>query len=93
MSQIAQLVSIRPSMDTITLAEFQQRPDPLLNRIRSGERLLVVRDGQTVAELRPVEAPPARPLRLRGLCAGEFVVPDDFDAPLPEDILLDFEGR
>jgi len=28
-----------------------------------------------------------------GLAEGEFVVPDDFDAPLPEDILRDFEGR
>jgi hypothetical protein len=27
-----------------------------------------------------------------GLCAGEFVVPDDFDDPLPEEILRDFEG-
>ena len=26
-----------------------------------------------------------------GLCAGEFVVPDDFDAPLPEDMLNAFE--
>ena len=31
-------------------------------------------------------------LRPFGLCAGEFVVPDDFDAPLPEEILRDFEG-
>ena len=27
------------------------------------------------------------------LAVGEFVVPDDFDAPLPEEILRDFEGR
>ena len=27
-----------------------------------------------------------------GLCKGEFVVPDDFDAPLPESVLKDFEG-
>lgn len=26
------------------------------------------------------------------LAVGEFVVPDDFDAPLPEEILRDFEG-
>ncbi len=26
-----------------------------------------------------------------GLCEGEFSVPDDFDAPLPEDVLEDFE--
>ena len=28
-----------------------------------------------------------------GLCAGEFVVPDDYDAPLPESIIEEFEGR
>jgi hypothetical protein len=26
-----------------------------------------------------------------GLCAGEFTVPDDFDEPLPEEILSAFE--
>ena len=31
----------------------------------------------------------ARPF---GLCKGEFIVPDDFDAPLPEEVLDDFEG-
>jgi hypothetical protein len=28
-----------------------------------------------------------------GLCIGAFEVPDDFDASLPEEILLGFEGR
>ena len=32
-------------------------------------------------------------LRPFGLCAGEFVVPEDFDAPLPEEILQAFEGK
>jgi hypothetical protein len=27
-----------------------------------------------------------------GLCAGEFEVPDDFDAPLPDEVLSLFEG-
>ncbi len=31
-------------------------------------------------------------LRPIGLCAGEFTVPDDFNDPLPEDILRAFEG-
>lgn len=34
--------------------------------------------------------PPKR--RPSGLCAGEFVVPDDFVDPLPESILNTFEG-
>jgi hypothetical protein len=32
-------------------------------------------------------------LRPFGLCAGEFTVPDDFDEPLPEEILSAFEGK
>ncbi len=32
-------------------------------------------------------------LRPFGLCKGEFHVPDDFDAPLPEYILKEFEGQ
>jgi len=32
-------------------------------------------------------------LRPFGLCAGEFVVPENFDEPLPEDILSAFEGK
>ena len=28
-----------------------------------------------------------------GLCVGEFVVPKDFDAPLPDEILDAFEGK
>lgn len=35
------------------------------------------------------------PVNLRpfGLCAGDFVVPDDFDSPLPDEILDAFEGK
>jgi hypothetical protein len=32
-------------------------------------------------------------LRPFGLAKGEFVVPDDFNSPLPEEILRDFEGK
>jgi hypothetical protein len=32
-------------------------------------------------------------LRPFGLCAGEFVVPENFDEPLPEDMLSAFEGK
>ena len=34
-----------------------------------------------------------RELRPFGLCAGEFRVPDDFDDPLPEEIIEQFEGK
>lgn len=63
-----------------------------LQRVKQGETLLVVEDGRPVAEMRPVVEDEAR-LRPFGLCAGEFHVPDDFDKPLPEEVLALFEGR
>ncbi|MGH7489170.1 MAG: type II toxin-antitoxin system Phd/YefM family antitoxin [bacterium] len=79
-------------MSTVSLRQLQQDPNALLDRVEAGERLVVIRGGRPVAELRPV---PATQLDSRpfGLCAGAFTVPDDLDAPLPEEILRGFEGR
>ena len=79
-------------MSTISVQELQQNPSALLDRVEAGELLVVVRGGRAIAELRPVDPAPSGP-RPFGLCAGEFTVPDDFDAPLPDEILKDFEGR
>lgn len=38
------------------------------------------------------EEPSAKNLRPFGLSKGDFVVPEDFDAPLPEEVLADFEN-
>ncbi|WP_298908225.1 hypothetical protein [uncultured Nostoc sp.] len=45
-----------------------------------------------IAEIKPVSAT-AEKIRPYGLCAGEFIVPDDFDSPLPEEILNSFDGK
>jgi prevent-host-death family protein len=79
-------------MATVSPQELQRNPDALLDRVEAGEHLVVVRGGRPVAELRPVPATESGP-RPFGLAAGEFAVPDDFDAPLPEEILRRFEGR
>jgi antitoxin (DNA-binding transcriptional repressor) of toxin-antitoxin stability system len=63
-----------------------------LMRIQAGETVVVCLDDRAVAEIKPVEATEPS-LRPAGLCAGDFVVPDDFDAPLPPEILQSFEGR
>jgi len=39
------------------------------------------------------EAPNADSLRPFGLARAEFRVPDDFDAPLPESTVREFEGQ
>ena len=50
------------------------------------------RGGRPVAELRPIAVLPSAP-RPFGLAAGTFTVPADFDNPLPDEILREFEGR
>ena len=79
-------------MSTVSLRDLQRDPDALLDRVEAGEHFVVVRGGREVAELRPVPASQRGP-RPFGLCAGAFTVPDDFDSPLPEEILRGFEGR
>lgn len=55
---------------------------------------LVVKNGRTVAEIKPVtDSTDAKHPRPAGLRAGEFTVPDSFDEPLPEEVLRGFEGR
>ena len=52
---------------------------------------IIEQAGKRVAELRPV-VEDGQEMRPMGLCAGEFHVPDDFDAPLPDDVVRDFEN-
>jgi antitoxin (DNA-binding transcriptional repressor) of toxin-antitoxin stability system len=78
-------------MSTVSVQDFQQNPSALLDRVEAGEHLVVLRGDQPVAELRPVAAAHCGP-RPFGLAAGAFTVPDDFDAPLPADVLREFEG-
>ena len=42
---------------------------------------------------RLVPVPTEKAQRTLGILRGEFTVPDDFDAPLPEELLDLFEGR
>jgi antitoxin (DNA-binding transcriptional repressor) of toxin-antitoxin stability system len=79
-------------MSTISVQEIQRDPADFLHRVVAGEAILVVDGQRPVAEVKPlgVRSSGQRPW---GLAKGEFTVPDDFDAALPDDVLNDFEGR
>ncbi len=59
----------------------------LLRHVAMGEEITIRNGGRAVARLVPV-AP--RPRREFGRDRGLFEVPEDFNAPLPEDVLKDF---
>lgn len=80
------------NMTQIGFEEVKRDVTTLLQRVEAGEMFVVLKAGHAVAEIKPVHVAQAK-LRPYGLCAGQFTVPDDFDAPLSENILQDFEGR
>lgn len=60
----------------------------LLERVAAGEEITITRRGEAVARLLPAERGPSRKL---GMDRGRYTVPDDFDAPLPDEALDTFE--
>jgi antitoxin (DNA-binding transcriptional repressor) of toxin-antitoxin stability system len=79
-------------MSTISVQEIQRDPIGCLDRVEAGETIVILRDNRPVAEIKPVPAD-SQQQRPFGLCAGEFTVPADFDEPLPDGILKEFEGQ
>lgn len=62
----------------------------LIEEVAAGEEVVITRRGQEVARLVPGRAPKQRQF---GLDRDLLVIPEDFDAPLPDDLLDLFEGQ
>jgi antitoxin (DNA-binding transcriptional repressor) of toxin-antitoxin stability system len=78
-------------MLNVTGDEMQRDPLKYLHQVEAGETLVIVRADKATSELGPITSSPQ--LQPFGLCKGEFTVPDDFDDPLPKDLLRAFEGK
>ena len=63
----------------------------LLQRVEAGEEITIARAGKPVARLIAIE-PEKKGVRPLGFAKGEIWVADDFDAPLPDDLLKAFYG-
>lgn len=70
-------------MTEVSVDEIKRDVLAFLHLVEAGETLVVSQAGKPLAEVKPLTTATngARPF---GLCAGEFVMPDDFDDPLPE---------
>jgi prevent-host-death family protein len=72
----------------VNVHEAKTHLSRILERVARGDEVTIAKAGKPVARLVPVRPPKRRPL---GIDAGRVVVSDDFDAPLPDEILSDFE--
>ena len=82
-------------MVRISLDEMNRNPGRYISEAEAGETVVVTRADKAVVEIRPAAENGSRTpgaQRPAGLAAGAFRVPDDFDAPLPDDLFDSFEG-
>lgn len=79
-------------MEPINVYQAKTKLSELIDRAAAGEEIVIARHGRPVARLVAYK-PRARKRRRLGLLAGKWNIPDDFDDPLPDDVLDAFEGR
>jgi prevent-host-death family protein len=63
----------------------------LIEDVAEGEEVVIAKAGRPVARLVPIEKAPGK--RKLGILKGRLQVPQDFDAPMPDEIIAAFEGR
>jgi prevent-host-death family protein len=75
-------------MAEVSVHEAKTHLSRLLRRVALGEEIVISRGGEPIARLVPAQH---RKTRRLGLDRGRFDVPDDFDSPLPKEVLEEFE--
>ena len=76
-------------MPTVNIFEAKTQLSKLIAMAESGEEVVIARAGKPVARLTQFK-PEKRPI-VFGLMKDKIWVADDFDAPLPEEVLAEFE--
>ena len=76
---------------TFNVQEAKTHLSRLLQAVASGADVIIAKAGKPMARLSRIQE--SRPEIRFGVLKGKVKVSDDFDAPLPDNILLEFEGR
>ena len=80
----------RKVRETVSLYQAKTHLSRLVDRAAAGEEIVIAKSGHPRARLVPLED--TRPLRVPGKGKGRWNVGKSFDAPLPVDLLAEFEG-
>lgn len=77
-------------MLTINIHEAKTHLSRFVEKAAAGEEIIIAKAGKPIAKLVPLHSLPSR--RSLGMFNGQLNVPEDFDAALPDDVLLSFRG-
>ena len=73
----------------VNIHEAKTHLSRLLERVTKGEEIVIAKAGKPLARLVPVIERPAR--RVPGSAQGQIKLSSDFDEPLPQKMLEEFE--
>lgn len=79
-------------MQVISMHQAKSNLSSLVKRAANGEPILIGAYGKAETMLIPASAEP-KVKKWIGVLAGKLIVPDDFDAPLPNEIQAAFEAN
>ncbi|HSF15109.1 MAG TPA: type II toxin-antitoxin system prevent-host-death family antitoxin [Vicinamibacteria bacterium] len=81
-------------MKQVNIYEAKTRLSQLVEDAASGEDVVIARAGKPVARLTQLDKSEKRGRKRRlGLLDGRFTIPDDFNRPLPEEMIRAFTKR
>jgi prevent-host-death family protein len=75
----------------INIHEAKTHLSRIVDEVAAGSEVIIAKAGKPMARLMPLTGIPRE--KKLGLLKGKIKIPDDFNAPLPEDVIADFEGR
>lgn len=78
-------------MRTVNIHAAKTQLSRLVEAAAAGEEIIIAKSGKPMARLGPLVQPQKK--RRLGVLAGKLRVPEDFDAPLPDEVIEAFEGR
>jgi len=76
---------------TYNVQEAKAQLSKLLQEVDSGIEVIIAKAGKPMARISRIEE--SKPKIRFGVLKGKVKVFDDFDAPLPDDLLSEFEGN
>lgn len=77
-------------METVNIHEAKTHLSRLVEEVAAGAEIVISKNGVPRAKLVPLDS--SRKLKF-GVMKGKLRYPDDFDAPLPDEVMALFEGR
>lgn len=84
------MVKRKAVREAVSLYDAKTHLSALVERVAAGEEIVITKSGRARARLVPMENTAA--IRKPGRGRGAWTVAADFDAPLSDDLLDEFEG-